>query len=198
MDLSKRIGVTFLLFTSFALAVNLFQPSNPDYVLNVTMETVLVVLFGISIVAKAPYSGGIQVACLVVSSALAPATPGGPFFSSAIAVFSLVLIYAYGGFQTLRGPKVGLSFVGVFAVMTFNLSHVMPLGTDLLLRGFVWTMFLAVFCFILWLVVEEIDRKFHKFRESELLRLNRELIKLNHDILDSGGCHDATGKPSGI
>ncbi|MCV6900679.1 hypothetical protein OE165_26980, partial [Escherichia coli] len=58
----------------------------------------------------------------------------------------------------------------------------------------VWSMFLVVFCFVLWLVVEEIDKRFHYTKEKELLRINRELIKLNHDILDAGGCHDATGK----
>jgi len=192
MDLSKRIGVTFLLFTSFALAVNLMQPDNPDHVLNVVMETILVVLFSISIIAKAPYSGGIQIACLVVSSALAPASPGGPFFALAIAIFAMVLIYAYGGYKTVRGPKAFASFVAVFVIMTFNLSHVMDFGPDLFVRGFVWTVFLAVFCSVLWQIVEEIDNRFHRIKENELLRINRELIKLNHDILDHGGCNDAT------
>ena len=98
----------------------------------------------------------------------------------------------------MRWPKIAISFVFLYGIMVLNLSRTEPFNEQIFIRGFVWSMFLVVFCFVLWLVVEEIDRKFHKFRESELLRLNRELIKLNHDILDSGGCHDATGKPSGI
>lgn len=193
MDLSKRIGVTFLIFTSFTLAMNLMFRDNPDFWLNVTMESVLVVMFAISIIAKHPYSGGIQIACLVVASAFSPPTPGGPFFSSAISIFALILIYAYGGYREMKWPKIAISFAFLYSIMVLNLSRTEPFNEQIFIRGFVWSMFLVVFCFVLWLVVEEIDTRFHRVKESELLRINRELIKLNHELLD-GGCNDATGK----
>lgn len=193
MELSKRIGMVFLLFTSFALAINLVLPDNPDFWLNVLEETSMLILFAISIVAKQPFSGVIQIACLIVASALSPPSPGGPFFSSAICIFALVLTYAYGGYNKFRNIKVLISIAVMFIIMTFNLSHLIPPSFELFVRSFSWTTFLTVFCFVLWLVVEEIDKKFHYQREQELLRLNRELIELNHELLN-GGCNDATGK----
>lgn len=195
MDLSKRIGITFVVFTSFALAMNLLYRGNPDFILNVSMESVLLIMFTISIIAPDRMAGVIQISCMIVSGALAPMSPGGPIFSSVIVVLALVLVYAYGGFQTMAIPKTIVSFLGMYLVILFNLTKMEEYGMSIFIRAFGWTVFMGIVCFILWLVVEEIHRRFHLTREREWLRINSELIKLNHELLD-GGCLDATREPT--
>lgn len=198
MDLSKRIGITFVAFTAFALALNLVYRDNPDFWLNVSMESILMVMFAISAMTHKVASAVIQISCLAVAAAIAPMSPGGPIFSSVILVMAMILSYAYGWFRLAGLAKAGGSFLIIYTIMAFNLSKMDEYGMSVLIRAFAWTSFLAVFCFVLWLIVEELDKEFHMEREDQLLRLNDKLIKLNREILDSGGCDDATGKSSRI
>lgn len=191
MELHRRIGTVFTIFCAFALASNLLTVGNPDRMGNLVQLSVLFIVFAMTIFMPKRYGGNVQLSCLLIVSAMAPGTPGGPFLSAFIMIFSMVLFYAYNGFKTLRGIKVGLSMGIVYVLMAINLSRVVPDFNEMLIESLTWSTFIYVFCYALWVIAEDIDTKFHTVRERELLEENRELIKLNHDILDATRCEDA-------
>lgn len=198
MDLHRRIGVIFAVFCSVALALNLLSPANPDFWTNIIELSAIMVIFSLTVIMPRWAGGFIQIAGLIVCAALAPNSPGGPFFSTFIVVFCLVLYYAYDGYKTQTGPKLTISCLIVYGVMLLALSKYDQPPYELLIRSLAWASFIYVFAYVLWVIADDIDKRFHDHRERDLLRLNSELIKLNREILDSGGCDDATGKSSRI
>jgi glucan phosphoethanolaminetransferase (alkaline phosphatase superfamily) len=141
-------------------------------------------------VVKISFGGSIQIAGLIICAAIAPGSPGGPFFSAFIIIFALVLCYAYDGYKQYKLAKVLASAIVVLVLMLFALSKYDQPVLEWFYRSMGWSAFIYVFCYSLWVIFEDMDRRFHSHREKELLNLNKQLIELNHEILDAR-CNDA-------
>lgn len=192
MQLHKRMALLFFSFTSFVLIANLFAPTNPDQLLNIIEMSVLSVGFFSSYFLSKAIAGTIQTASLGVSAFIPMADPLSSFFGGVLAVFMLVLIYAYGGYRTYPIQKLIFTFFGMFALCVIASSNFHAPTPEIFVRAFAWTAFIGVFCFTLWLIVDDINKNFYDKKERELLEQNRELLEINKMLLK--GCADEPGK----
>lgn len=183
----KRVGVVFSSFSAFALALNVLTPNNEDYWTNIIVLSSVAVIMAISSKLKRELAAPIQIAGLLVCAAVAPDSPGGPFFSMFLVVLSTVLYYAYDGYRSLVGVKLIVNAILIYVVMLLGLSgYPMPLY-ELPIRALGWSVMIYVFDFVLWIILDE-QMKYYKTKIAEL-------VKLNKEILETGECNDATREP---
>lgn len=184
MMLQKRIALTFSLFSAFAFLANVATPSNPDHLLNLVETGSMTASFALSYFLPVAASGGLQVLSLAVGAFIPMGITDSPFFGAILAVFALVLVYAYGGYRTRPFWKLPASFVSLLILCAISTSRFTPPTQETLIRAIGWTLCICVFLFVLWQVMEAVK-----------LRSNAELIKQNRDLLDinlqlEAGCED--------
>jgi len=193
MELHRRLAIIFGGFSAFALLMNILTPSNPDQMTNLIEMSCLTVAFALSFFFDRREGGALQVIALAVGAFFPMGSTSSPFFGSVLAVFGIVLTYAYDGYRTVRVPKFILTacivlFLALFASSTFQAPFV-----EILTRAFAWTAFVMVFCTTLLLIVDDINIRFYNEKIKSLTDLNAELLSMNKKLL--GECEDATGKP---
>jgi hypothetical protein len=185
MELHRRISLIFGGFSAFSLLMNIITPSNPDHLWNLVEMSCILLAFALSYFFDRREGGALQIFAIVVAAFFTISSPSGPFFGSVLAVFGIILTYAYDGYRTVRVPKFILTacvvfFLAFFASSTFQ-------------APFVWTAFVMVFCTTLLLIVDDINRRFYDEKVKSLTELNAELLSMNKKLL--GECENAPGKP---
>lgn len=193
MKLHQEISLLFGGFSLVTLLWNVATPENPDHLLNVIEQSCLCLAFALSYFWHSHGAEALQVFALVVAAFIPMGISDSPFFGAVIATFALVLIYAYGGYRTMAFWKLPVTFVGLVGLCAIATSHFDPPSFDTYGRSIMWALFISLFCVVLWRVVKHIERRFYLIRETELLKLNKELIELNRDLI-AGGYHDAPGE----
>lgn len=186
--LHKRIGLIFSLASAVSLAFNIFTPDNPDHILNVVEQSCLVLVFALSCYAGFPFGGVMQIIALSVAAFLPMQINDSPFFGAVISVFALVLIYAYGGYRTAVWWKLPITFSTLFILCAIASSKFTPPSIEMYARAFMWALFIVVFCLVLWLIVADIEHRFHADFAARIIKQNRDLLELNKEL--SGGCKD--------
>lgn len=193
MDLRQRMALTFSLFSATALVFNTLTPQNPAFTLNVIEEAVLTAVFMFTWFLPVKTAQVIQIIALLFIAFFPLGFIDSPFFGAVICVFALVLVYAYGGYRAFPIPKIIGTFFGLLAMCLFTLSSVEGVSFAVGVRAFMWTLFISVFLFVLWLIVDDINRHFYTEKQKDLIDINRELIEINKKLLEE--CEDAPGKP---
>lgn len=181
--LHKRIGLIFIFFSAFSLVANVFTPTNPDHVMNVMEQSCLVLIFSLSYFLPQQSSGVLQIIALVTTAFIPMHLNDSPFFGAVIAVFALILIYAYGGYKTRVWWKLPATFFTLFILCAIARSNFSSPSAEMYISAFAWTMFISVFCFVLWLVVDDINKKYYSTMKS---RIDQNLAELR-DIKKSIG-----------
>lgn len=193
MHLHRRLALIFGGFSLFSLTMNIITPSNPDRINNLIAMASLTLAFGLSFFFNRKEGGAIQVFALVVSAFFTMTNAWSPFFGSVLAVFGIILTYAYDGYKTVRVPKFILTACFVFFLSFFASTFFDAPFWEILTRAFGWSAFIMVFCTTLLLIVDDINTRFYTERVKQLSALNAELIAINKKLL--GECDDAPGKP---
>ena len=182
MNLHKRVALIFSLFSVISFVLNVFTPTNPDHLLNVIEHGCLLTIFILTYFLPDRPSGVLQIIALSVAAIIPMGLSDSPFFGAVVAVFVLVLIYAYGGYQSHKGWKMTATFLSLFFICAIASSNFMPPSLEMYVRSFGWALFISVFCFVLWLIVEDIKRQFFSSFATEIITQNRELLELNKQL----------------
>lgn len=191
--LHQRIGILSASFAAFSLMWNVFTPSNPDHVLNVIEHSALWVVFTASIFMPIKAAQALQILSLIVIAYIPMGISDSPFWGAVVATLTLVLAYAYGGFKTQAAWKLPAITVGMFTLCAIASSNFTPPSIEMYGRAAVWTLAIAFFVGILWLIVIEIRRQFFEEFAAKLILQNRELLDINKKLIE-GGCIDGTRK----
>lgn len=186
--LHKRVAVMFAIFSGLSLVFNVFTPDNPDHLLNVIEHSCLVIVFVASFFAHKQFAGVLQILALSAAAFIPMQINDSPFFGAVISVFVLVLIYAYGGYRSSPWWKLPTTFLTLLFLCAIASSKFTPPSFEMWARAFGWTSFISLFCFVLWLIVDDIERRFHADFAQDLIRQNRELLEINKQLV--GGCKD--------
>lgn len=156
--------------------------------MNVIEQSCLVLVFSFSYFLHQPAAGVLQILALVATAFIPMHMNDSPFFGAVIAVFALILIHAYGGYRTHVWWKLPTTFFTLFILCAIATSQFSPPSPEMYVRAFSWTMFISVFCFVLWLVVDDMEKRFHAEFAAKLIEQNRKLLELNKQL--AGGCAD--------
>lgn len=156
--------------------------------MNVIEQSCLVLVFSLSYFLPQQASGVLQIITLAATAFIPMHLNDSPFFGAVIAVFALILIYAYGGYKTRVWWKLPTTFFTLFALCAIARSNFTPPSLEMWIGAFAWTMFIGVFCFVLWLVALDMERRFHAEFAASLIEQNRKLLELNKQL--AGGCAD--------
>jgi len=156
--------------------------------MNVIEQAILVMVFSLSYFLHQPTSGALQILILIATAFIPMHLNDSPFFGAVIAVFALILIHAYGGYKTHVWWKLPGTFLTLFALCAIAKSNFSSPSPEMYVSAFAWTMFISVFCFVLWLVVADMERQFHTDYVSGIVKLNR--ILLEELKQKDGGCTD--------
>lgn len=189
MDLRQRMALTFALFSATALVFNTLTPANPYYSINIIEESCLTMVFMFTWFLPLRVAQAVQVVALLFIAFFPLGFLDSPFFGAVICVFSMVLIYAYGGYKTFAIPKLFGTFFGLLSMCLFSLVSIEGFSFSICVRAFMWTLFISVFLFVLWLIIDDINKRFYSEKEEKLIRLNRELLEINKKLIH-GGCED--------
>lgn len=190
MKLHQRLGTMYASFSSLALVLNVFAPDNPGQLFNIIEMGVLSIAFLCSIFSSRKVGGLIQIIALIVSAFIPMTFSDSPFFGAVVAIFAVISIYAYGGYQTFQGFKFALTFVALFTLsLIASLAYMPSDGPGVLVRAFGWTVFIFLFLSALWFILDDINRRFYTEKEKKLIELNRELLEMNKKLVH-GGCED--------
>lgn len=188
--LHKRVGLVFILFSAFSLVTNVFTPGNPDHVMNVIEQSCLILVFALSYFLHQPAAGVLQIITLATTAFIPMHLNDSPFFGAVIAVFALILIHAYGGYRAHVWWKLPTTFFTLFSLCAIARSNFTPPSSEMWIGAFAWTMFICIFCFVLWLVVADMERKIHLESKSEIERNRAELESIKKEVRE---CNHATG-----
>lgn len=162
--------------------MNVFTPSNPDHAMNVIEQSCLVLVFALSYFLPQQASGVLQIITLAATAFIPMHLNDSPFFGAVIAVFALILIYAYGGYKTRVWWKLPATFFTLFALCAIARSNFTPPSPEMWIGAFAWTMFICVFCFVLWLVALDMEKQFHLRIKTEVERNRIELESIKKEV----------------
>ena len=186
MKLYQRFGITFSLFSFVTLVWNIATPSNPDHLGNLILCGSLTVILYISLLIPEKQSKIVQTASFILAAFTPIHFTGEMFFGAVCIVIGLALMYAYGGYRTHAAWKMPATFAVVFLLLSLSTSAI---SAESIMRSFVWTAYIVIACFALWLMVDDIERQFHDSIRSSLDSNRKEIDLLKKDI---GGRNDAT------
>jgi hypothetical protein len=187
MKLYQRFGITFSLFSLVTLVWNLFTPDNPDHLGNLLLAGGLCLPLAISYFLPHLVAKTLQVVAFACVAFFPTYFTGEPFFGAVSAVIGLALTYAYGGYRTHRAWKLPVTMSIVFIIFALATPII---NLESTLRAFVWTVYVGLACAVLWMILEDVDARFHRLFASELIKQNRELLDINKKL--AGGCNDGT------
>lgn len=184
MDLHRQIGLGFATFCFYCLGWAFLTPENPDHLTNLLIHGVLGPLFLLSTTQGVIAGGAMQVFGLFFGGALT-ALAGDFQPASGVGSLSIFLIYAYGGFKTIRVgvvlPIAVVQFVGTgWAATVTGYPLVEAVG-----QAVTWTAFSLVGVWVIWLAFQRYAK--------EIIKQNREVLDLQKEILKKGN-HDGSGK----
>ena len=184
--LHKRIGLIFALFSAFSLVFNIFTPDNPEHLMNVIEQSCLVLVFTLSYFAPNPFAGVLQILALAATAFIPMHINDSPFFGAVISVFALVLIYAYGGYQSQAWWKLPTTFITLFVLCAIASSNFGPPSVLMYARAFGWTLFISVFCFVLWFIVDDIKLKYYLSMKTRIDQNLNELRDIKKTLGSEG------------
>lgn len=192
-ELHQRISAIFGVFAGFELVWNVLTPSNPQHVLNVAENACLLVLFCVTYFSPRKISEILHVVALSVVAFIPMGMDDSPFFGAVVAIFALILIYAYGGYQTRPWWKMATTNAALWWLCSVAMSHFSAPSIENYFRAATWVLFINVFCFVLWIVVDHRERT--RALERSILDENRRLISENKRLIKEmkklvAGCHD--------
>lgn len=169
MDLHRQIGLGFATFCFYCLGWAFLTPENPDHLTNLLIHGVLGPLFLLSTTQKVVIGGGMQVFGLFFGAALT-ALAGDFQPASGVGSLSIFLIYAYGGFKSIRIgivlPIAAVQFVGTgWAATVTGYPLVEAVG-----QAVTWTAFSLVGVWVIWLA-------FQRYAEK-IVKQNRDMLEL--------------------
>ncbi len=179
--LHKRVGLIFTLFSAFSLVINVFTPNNPDHNMNVIEQSILPMVFALSYFLPAQSSGVLQIIVLIATAFIPMHLNDSPFFGAVIAVIALLLIYAYDGYKTRALWKLPASFFTLFALCAIARSNFTPPSPEMWVGAFGWSMFISVFCLIVWMIADHRERT--RALERGILEDNKRLIAENRRLV---------------
>lgn len=192
-ELHQKLACIFGAFAGIALVGNVFTPSNPHHSLNVTEHACLLVLFVLTYFSPKRAAEAMQVLVLIVVAFIPMGLDDSPFFGAVVAVFALILIYAYGGYQTRVWWKFLTTNAFLYWVCAVAMSHFTPPTIEAYGRAAMWVLFINVFCLVLWVIVDHRERT--RALERAILDENRRLIAENKRLIREmkqlvSRCHD--------
>ncbi len=194
MELHKSISVVFASFAGLMLVWNVFMPNNPHHDLNIIEMSCLLVVFTFTYFSHSQLAKATHILTLGVVAFIPMGIAESPFFGAVIAVFALVLLYAYGGYRTHAFWKIPVTFVVLVVLCSLATSYFSPPGPIVIARAFIWTVFIFVFLGVLYLILEDIKRKFYSEFASELIEQNRQLLEINKELTRGPADANYTGK----
>lgn len=182
MELHRRIGLGFATFCGLLLAWTIVTPENPDHLLCLAIHGVLTPLFAFSTMANVKVGGSIQVVGLFFGATLT-AMAGDFQPASAVGSVAVLLIYAYGGFKSIRArvivPVSVVQFgLTLWAALSVEFSVKVAVG-----HAVAWTSFSLVGVWAVWLIFQQYA--------VDIVKQNREVLELSKEIMKKG-CKDAT------
>lgn len=192
MRLEQRMAWIFTAFSCFVLFYNLSTPDNPDHVMNLIEQTISLGAFGSTIFLSAKIAQVIHILVLVGITFVTVFTDTGFFPSAFIMVLIFVLTYAYGGFRTFAAWKLPMGAILAFVLCLAGSSHFQAPAPEVWSRAAMWTIFVAVFLWLLWHVLQEIRRQFFADFANELIQQNHDLLLQLRDR--ERGCNDADAR----
>lgn len=184
MELHRRIGLTFATFCGVMLAWAILTPENPDHLANIIIHGVLTPVFAFSVTFRAKVGGWVQVAALFFGASITAL--GGDFQpASAVGSVAVLLIYAYGGFRSIR-----ISVIIPTASAQFALTFIAALlgeydVTKALGHAICWTSLSILGVWVVWIIFQQYAK---------------DIIEQNHDVLEASKeilkreCNDGPGK----
>lgn len=185
--LQGRIGLSFAILAIIALVFNAFFDSSPQSLFNVCEDAAMAILFLSTCFKEGVVFKGIQLVSLLVAAFISFRLSETPLFGSVMIIFAVVLLYAYGGYRTFKGVWIFATMFTVFALSFLSIANFIPLSAETFTKAIAWSAFIAIFCFVLWLVVEDIERTFHLKMKQEIILNRAELESIKKEV---GGCQD--------
>lgn len=173
-ELHQKLAVIFGAFAGIELVWNVFTPNNPHHDLNVTEHACLLVLFTLTYFTPKRPAEALQVLALIVVAFIPMGMEDSAFFGAVVAVIALILIYAYGGYQSRPWWKYLTTNVALFWICSVSMSHFATPSWEVYGRTATWVLFVNVFCIILWIIVQHRERMGAFARE--LIEQNRKLL----------------------
>jgi len=188
MRLERRMAWIFTAFSCLVLVYNFVTPDNPDHIMNLVEQIISTGLFGATIFLPIKASQTIHIIALIGITLVTVFTDTGFFPSAVLMVFIFVLTYAYGGFRTFASWKIPISAILAFVLCLAGSSHFQAPGAGVWSRAAMWTLFVALFLGLLWLVLQEVRRQFFADFAHELTQQNHDLLGVIRDL--EKGCKD--------
>lgn len=188
MDLHRRIGLGFASFCGLLLAWTIITPENPDHLVNLVIHATLAPAFAFSTMAGVKVGGWVQVAALFFGASLT-AMAGDFQPASAVGSVAVLLIYAYGGFKSIRpsviipvsiaqfGLTLWAAWVGEYN-LTIALGHALA-----------WTSFSLLGVWVIWMIFQAYAKEILEL-ERKITEQNREMLEATKEMLKKG-CEDA-------
>ena len=187
--LQGRIGTAFATLAVITLIFNALFDTSPQALFNICENSAMAILFLSSCFKDGPIFKAIQLGGLLSAAFISFKLSETPFFGSVMIIFVIVLFYAYGGYRTFKGAWLMFTLFLIFSLSFLSIANFIPLSPETFSKALVWSAFICVFCFVLWLVVSDIEKRFHEDFAKKIIEQNRQLLELNKEL--AGGCKDA-------
>jgi hypothetical protein len=191
--LQVHIGRLFATLGAIAFAFDVFLDSSPQAVFNAIETASMALVFLASSIFITAFFRWVQISILGMASFASSYFSETPFFGAAIAIFALVLIYAYGGYHSYRLYKIPPTIAAIFLLSLLSIAKLGFPTAEMMGKTVGWTAFIVVFCGGLWFVLEDVNRKFYTEKMAKILSDNKELLKINKTLLKGEG-KDGTNK----
>jgi hypothetical protein len=158
MEFHKNIGLVLLGVDLFAFMFNVFTPSNPDHILNMTEQAIIAAVLILAHFAPTKLGQALQIV-IVGSVAFIPVSVSDSWqWGVIVGLIALILIFAYDGYRTRRIWKFFATNAALFGLCIAGASLYEPVTTLVVARSLGQVILIDAICWLIWSVVEHREK----------------------------------------
>jgi len=186
--LQRRIGRLFASLAALSFVFNAFVDHSPQAGFNALEMLIVGPVFLLTSFVTGRFFQGVQIVTMIICALISFRLSENPYFGFAIVTLAGAILYAYGGYRTFQGVKIGLSVAFVYTLSFVSILGFIPFSLETAFKAFNWTAAIVVASLVWWWIMVEIERIFHLQMKTEIDRNRVEIESIKKDM---GGCPDA-------